>query len=70
MKTGIALALSVMLFAACDSDDGPAPRPNDQDGVERICSTQDLGEGPVEICICKTATDATDCPPAPAAPTP
>jgi hypothetical protein len=62
MKALIALACAALVLGACRSDDGPAPRPNDQDGMERVCSTEDFGEGPVEICFCKTATDMTQCP--------
>lgn len=62
MKYAAALVTALLMFGACRSDDGPAPRPNDQDGMERVCSTEDFGEGPVEICFCKTATDMTECP--------
>jgi hypothetical protein len=61
MKFATLITASALLLASCNSSD-VEPRPNDQDGVERICTTEDLGQGPVEICICKTATEATDCP--------
>jgi hypothetical protein len=63
MKYAAALVTALLMLGACNSNRGPSVPPTDeQQGIERICSIVDLETGPVEVCICKTATEASTCP--------
>ena len=56
----IAALTGAVVLGACSGHQSPAQRPNDQDGVTKVCES--VGPGLGEICICKTATEATECP--------
>lgn len=62
MKYAATLVTALLMLGACNHRGPSTPPTDEQQGIERICSIVDLESGPVEVCICKTATEASTCP--------
>ena len=62
MKYTIVAALAALCLVACNERTPSEPPTLEQQGIEKICTPADAAAGTPEVCVCKTATEATTCP--------
>jgi hypothetical protein len=63
MKNIVVAALAVISLSACSGGGTPAVPPTlEEQGIEKVCTPADPTTGTPEVCVCKTATEATTCP--------